>query len=632
MKKSIVSLLALAAIAITSLGASAQASSFSELENQLQGLRARLQTDSVGDCVVPAASLALGSYGTEVKKLQVWLNQNGFPVVPIGKESQYFGPLTHFALIKFQASAGIRPVSGFYGPITQAEITKRCTARNNDVLGLRIASAADAPKGGEIPQGAQRVEIMRINVAGKSTLQSLMIHRFGDDDESGFSRVYLFDGDIRLTPGRAFNEETGIATFSDIGLVVDGTKTISIMAELANANKGVADGVEIVNVGSVSAQHAVSGSFPIRGGLFSRSDIDLGRVAIERVGDLSNPVIGQSAARVAEFQLVPEVGGDVLLKSLTLTTGGSVDPKQLSNFVLKHEGVAIAVASIVNARNQVLLRFENPFVIRASSRPKFELYADIGAMAEEGQTLSISLESPVDLYIASAARAAYAIPIDASNYNNTTEDGSDVSLVTVKGGVLTYIYRGPSVTHYAAGQNDVELMRFEMKTKNNIEVREMRFMLTAGGADALGGATTGGGLCNLLAANYTDIKLTDAKTGAVLTRSLNSACASGGDDNVRTFAFKERWRMAAGQTRIIKLTADIASFVPAQDETIKATMLVFMKGDIRNVDTGNDLNTREVVPPGSIVGATHRVYANEPVAALATTLASVLSEDSLSEN
>lgn len=60
--------------------------------------------------------------------LQHYLNTHGFSVVvtpgyagSLGYETQFFGPATRNALIRFQASHGI-PATGFFGPITRGYI------------------------------------------------------------------------------------------------------------------------------------------------------------------------------------------------------------------------------------------------------------------------------------------------------------------------------------------------------------------------------------------------------------------------------------------------------------------------------------------------------------------------------
>ncbi|MBC7981626.1 peptidoglycan-binding protein [Candidatus Parcubacteria bacterium] len=74
-------------------------------------------------------SLTSGRSSPEVKNLQRYLNSKGFTVSKAGpgsagKETATFGPATKAALIKFQKANGIKPASGFFGPITRAFIAK----------------------------------------------------------------------------------------------------------------------------------------------------------------------------------------------------------------------------------------------------------------------------------------------------------------------------------------------------------------------------------------------------------------------------------------------------------------------------------------------------------------------------
>lgn len=76
-------------------------------------------------------NLRLGMSGVDIKNLQIFLNYIGFPVSSSGagspgKETNYFGPATHKALIKFQeantstilAPFGLTRGTGYFGPST----------------------------------------------------------------------------------------------------------------------------------------------------------------------------------------------------------------------------------------------------------------------------------------------------------------------------------------------------------------------------------------------------------------------------------------------------------------------------------------------------------------------------------
>ena len=76
-----------------------------------------------------ARDLTLGSTGADVKALQVFLNTKGFTVAQIGpgskgQETSFFGPATMRALAQFQATRGIFPAQGYFGPKTRAAVGK----------------------------------------------------------------------------------------------------------------------------------------------------------------------------------------------------------------------------------------------------------------------------------------------------------------------------------------------------------------------------------------------------------------------------------------------------------------------------------------------------------------------------
>ena len=82
--------------------------------------------------------LKLGSTGTDVKYLQIFLNDNGFTVTSTGigskgNESTYFGPATYKALIKYQeyyakdilTPYGLTKGTGYFGPSTMRKVNGR---------------------------------------------------------------------------------------------------------------------------------------------------------------------------------------------------------------------------------------------------------------------------------------------------------------------------------------------------------------------------------------------------------------------------------------------------------------------------------------------------------------------------
>jgi peptidoglycan hydrolase-like protein with peptidoglycan-binding domain len=64
--------------------------------------------------------LTIGSTGADVVVLQDFLITKGHLVMPAGVSKGYFGSISAAALAKYQASVGISPAAGYFGPITRA--------------------------------------------------------------------------------------------------------------------------------------------------------------------------------------------------------------------------------------------------------------------------------------------------------------------------------------------------------------------------------------------------------------------------------------------------------------------------------------------------------------------------------
>jgi len=105
-----------------------------------------LRKNIVCESTVFVDSLRLGYNGDEVVKLQKFLNQNAYTRISEkgigskGKETPYFGTLTHKAVIRFQEmfkkdileSVGLSRATGFWGPSTIKKanrITALCTKK-----------------------------------------------------------------------------------------------------------------------------------------------------------------------------------------------------------------------------------------------------------------------------------------------------------------------------------------------------------------------------------------------------------------------------------------------------------------------------------------------------------------------
>lgn len=94
------------------------------LQSLLQELQALIKQFNAQIAESFTRNLAIGSTGSDVMDLQLFLNDNGYPIAASGPgssgdESIYFGPKTAAALMKFQTAHGL-PATGYFGKLTQA--------------------------------------------------------------------------------------------------------------------------------------------------------------------------------------------------------------------------------------------------------------------------------------------------------------------------------------------------------------------------------------------------------------------------------------------------------------------------------------------------------------------------------
>jgi hypothetical protein len=94
------------------------------LETQLAALAAQyrsLLSPSAGTPGIPSRDLAFGASGDDVRALQAFLIEHGYPIA--AGATGYFGAQTRSALAAYQEAHGIVPAAGYFGPLTRTQMT-----------------------------------------------------------------------------------------------------------------------------------------------------------------------------------------------------------------------------------------------------------------------------------------------------------------------------------------------------------------------------------------------------------------------------------------------------------------------------------------------------------------------------
>ena len=96
-------------------------------EQQQQILAEQQPTTQTQGSYYFTENLSYGDTGEAVRQLQIFLNNSGYTIAATGagspgNETTYFGNLTKQALIRYQQAHNITPASGYFGPITRAQV------------------------------------------------------------------------------------------------------------------------------------------------------------------------------------------------------------------------------------------------------------------------------------------------------------------------------------------------------------------------------------------------------------------------------------------------------------------------------------------------------------------------------
>ncbi|MFH0712457.1 MAG: peptidoglycan-binding domain-containing protein, partial [Candidatus Jorgensenbacteria bacterium] len=557
-------------------------------------------TTTGGTTVATACSftkdLTLGSTGTDVQCLQQYLNSAGYSVASTGvgsagNESTYFGSLTQTALAKWQAAMSVSPAAGYFGSISRAKyasVAGTTTGGTTTVpgvvvpgTGLAVSVASGNPAGTTIPKGGTGITYLKFNIAGTGTVQTLVVKRTGAGATTDFSSVYLYEGGTRLTSGRSVNSSSHEVTFTSLALAVNGVRTFSVVADMS-ATAAAADR-NALQISSIVADSSVSVSgLPVSGNEMAVSGTAAGSVTLTKSGSIANPNIGQLAAQVSQFRITAATE-NVNVSRIALFSGGTISKSNLSNFVLKEyaTGNTLATATGVNAKDLVVFELATPYQILKGENKTFSVYADIGGGAKVDDTIKLYIDETTDVF-AIGQQYGQGVTVTRTDFDSTA---ADHHVLTLQGATVTITFNGPNTGDIRKNGKDLSLFDFNFASANNIEVRNLRFTITA--------STTGAGV--------DDLKVVDVDSGLVVAGPMDDA--SGAE------VFTDVFNINAGQSRHLKLTGDTDTTY-LNSETILAQLTAFAASDVKNLDNNQFLTVAtEISPAGTVSGNTLTVQA-----------------------
>jgi len=347
--------------------------------------------------------LTLGSKGADVKALQQFLNSKGYTVAKSGagspgNESEYFGPATKAALIKFQKDNNITPASGYFGPKTRAVVnsmgattgttTGTTTGGTTLPAGFNVLLASNNPVGGNFPAGASQVPMLNLTfTAGSQDLivTAMNVYRGGLSSDNDINNVYLMDGskviatNLGLANGKAtFSIPSGIFT------VKAGTSKVITVAVDVSSNDTTSHTYtwSVSSSSDITANVSVNGTFPITSNTFTAVSVSNPALATVNVQNITTG--GQVNAGVNNF-LAGEISlqannSAVQVKSIKLTENGTINAgSDLANIKLYNAGVQVGpTMPSLNPDGTVVFDLSsNPLQIASGQTVNLEIHADV---------------------------------------------------------------------------------------------------------------------------------------------------------------------------------------------------------------------------------------------------------------
>ena len=485
---------------------------------------------------------------------------------------------------------------------------------------VTVSLASDTPAGATVPKNAMGVPMVKVNlVAGNEAalVTGLHFHRVGVGNPSDFANVYLYDMEgNRLTTGRNVNSSSNMVEFNglNIDIPANGMESFYVYADFTGtmSNTGGNHAFELEDAASVvlSGSGTVGGSFPVRGNVFVVGTASAGTLSIDNGPAPANPVVGSKDVAISSFKLTAATN-DIYVNRVALYQGGTADNSDLSNFALYQGTTKVGSASAVNSKGQIVLTFDSPYLIPNGVTRVFELRADV--KGRSGRTIRTYVEYATDIMATDSVYNSGAA-IDISNFDGT---GTNYVEVTTQGGNLTFAFNGPAASSVAKGRLGVVLYEFSLTSSDNdLEIRNLRTRL----AGISGALITGSNNTNY----FRNIKIVDTDSGTTLMgpKELPGTAS----DTTEDLTFNDTFNIMAGETKNLAIVADLSNtedtageFFGNNDQQYQASFLAFTSGDVKTIDTSENLDLTKIVPNADTTGNALTVKTSSLTAKLAST-------------
>lgn len=272
-----------------------------------------------------------------------------------------------------------------------------CTVNCGPVGPLSVSLAGSNPASGTLVANQATADLAHFTFTGTGTMSSVTFQRIGVSSNSVFDSVYLYEGNVRLTDSASVNSN-GLITFTNVGLSVNGSRTISVRADISSSASSGTVGVQMT---SYTVTGSTTGSSVSVSGNLHNVVTGSGVLGTVNVGANTTPSTASVNAGTTQYTFwaapISVATHSMWVKSLALRYIGSAPNDALANIKLYSDGVAINTSAGVNSNGYIVFDFgSNPFQLTTGSHT-FDVRGDV--VKGSSRTVSLTLQSKADFMV-----------------------------------------------------------------------------------------------------------------------------------------------------------------------------------------------------------------------------------------
>ncbi len=273
------------------------------------------------------------------------------------------------------------------------------TTSGTSTSGSVSVSLSSGQPTGLIVAGQATADLAKFTFSGNGTVNSVVLQRSGISDQNTLSNVYLYDGNVRLTDGYSFNSN-GTITINNLGLAVNGSKTLSVRADVASA--APSGQTVVVSLTGYTVAGSSAASVNLTGNtLTTGSGSTLATVTFNAVNSTSAATVNAGISSYVFWSQTVQVNTrTVHLKAANFRMVGSAPADALSNIRLFVDGIDTGKTATINMTNgSNYASFDlgsSPLSLTTGSHT-----VEVRANVEKGsnRTIQMSIQQASDLMI-----------------------------------------------------------------------------------------------------------------------------------------------------------------------------------------------------------------------------------------